>query len=436
MFCNSLARFSTHTPKTYDVVISGGGMIGSTMALALGKNPFFKDCRIALVEANPKEVAPRSLHNDGYSNRVSAINPSTKDLFDELGVWKRFHRFQAVHDMKVWGVYTDDTINYRDESGYKKNIAYIVENDSIVASVTQELKVLDNVDIIYGAKINTIDLRSSPSRIILNNGEVFHSNLLIGADGANSEVRKVMNVQNISYTYDQTAVVATLKILEQENSTAWQRFLPTGPIALLPLNNCFSSLVWSTSHENAKNLLSLPSASFVDAVNDAFNSKPIQDDSVTSLTNILRTVLEPSKLQNEMPHVCGVVETSRASFPLGFGHASNYVKPNIALIGDAAHKVHPLAGQGVNLGFRDVHHLTAALQNGVQCGRQIGDYSDLKTYEQKSQCSNLPIMLAIDMIYRVYSSQVGLIRALGSVGIQLTEGLTPIKNIMRRVASS
>ncbi|KAF6216892.1 hypothetical protein GE061_001242 [Apolygus lucorum] len=406
------------------------------MALALGKNPFFKDCRIALVEANPKEVAIRNPNNYGYSNRVSAINPSTKDLFNELGVWKRFQRIQPVNDMKVWGVYTDDTINYRDELGSKQNIAYIVENDSIVASVTQELKLLENVDIFYGARINNIELGSSSSRIILNNGEAFHSHLLIGADGANSEVRKVMNVQNISYSYDQTAVVATLNILEQENTTAWQRFLPTGPIALLPLNNCYSSLVWSTSHENAKTLLNLPSTSFVDAVNDAFNSKPVQDDSVMSVTNIFRTVLEPSKLRLEMPHVCEVVEKSRASFPLGFGHATNYVKPNIALIGDAAHKIHPLAGQGVNLGFRDVHHLTAALQNGVQCGRQIGDYSDLKTYEQKSQRANLPLMLAIDMIYRVYSSEVGLIRALGSLGIQLTEGLAPIKNIMRRVASS
>lgn len=437
MFSRGLRRLSSDSSgkSYYDIVISGGGMIGSTMALALGKNPMFKDYKIALVEASPKK--PFEITDSSqYSNRVSAINPFSKDLFEKLGVWKRFRRFCLVNDMKVWGAYSDDRINYRDDSAPDRNVAYIVENDEIVNAVVQELNNLSNVDIVYKTQICGIEFNANECTAVLSDGKTLQYQLLIGADGPNSFVRKFMNVDYLSYSYNQIAVVATLNIEEQENTTAWQRFLPTGPIALLPLNSCLSSLVWSTTNEQAKSLLSSAEQNFIDSVNSAFNSRPYKDNAATALNNVIGSIVGRPPPSANSPFISGVVTSSRAAFPLGFGHASEYIKPHVALIGDSAHKVHPLAGQGVNLGFRDVHNLTSSLSHGVSCGRPLGDIVDLENYQQSSQRANVPIMLAIDLINRVYTSEIGFVRALGTLGIRMTESLAPIKNVMRQVASS
>ncbi|BES92344.1 Hypothetical protein NTJ_05152 [Nesidiocoris tenuis] len=409
-------------------------MIGSSMALALGKSPLFTDRKIALVEAGPKKV--RKNDSEQYSNRVSAINPSSKRLFHELGVWKRFRRYQTVKDMRVWGSYTADTINYAQGSDSDDDIAYIIENDEIVDAVMEELNGCSNVDVFYKSNLNKVDMGPKSVNVQINSEQSCECKLLIGADGANSQVRKIMDTNYLSYGYDQTAIVATLNIMEKQNNTAWQRFLPTGPIALLPLNSTTCSLVWSTSHDEAKVLLSLTPHGFVDAINNAFNSKPVEDGTVTFLKNLLPSFSSHPKFLNECPQVIREIESSRAAFPLGFGHATNYVKPNVALIGDSAHRVHPLAGQGVNLGFRDVENLTKSLSQGLQSGRELSEYAILKQYEQLSQRANLPIMIAIDLIYRVYTSNIGLVRALGSLGIHLTETVAPIKMTMRQVASS
>ncbi|KOB66577.1 Ubiquinone biosynthesis monooxygenase COQ6, partial [Operophtera brumata] len=172
-----------------------------------------------------------------------------------------------------------------------------------------------------------------------------------------------MGVQHLAWNYDQMGVVATLYLAEEgTNSTAWQRLLPTGPVALLPLDSKRSSLVWSTWKDNAKELLQLPEEQFIDALNDALvifkgaNSTAWQRLLPTGTVALLplgsrRCLLLP-------PSVRAIVPASRAAFPLGFGHSTKYIAPGVALIGDAAHRVHPLAGQGVNLGFGDVNHLT------------------------------------------------------------------------------
>ncbi|XP_042316266.1 ubiquinone biosynthesis monooxygenase COQ6, mitochondrial-like [Sceloporus undulatus] len=213
------------------------------------------------------------------------------------------------------------------------------------------------------------------------NSVSFNIFLQIGADGQNSTVRRAAGIKNIQYRYDQSAVVATLHLSEAtDNNVAWQRFLPSGPIALLPLSDTVSSLVWSTSHEHAIRLQSMDEDSFVDSINSAFWSNANHSDFIDTAGSIFRSavsLLMPSGTAARQlpPSVAKVDPKSRAVFPLGLGHATEYVQHRVALIGDAAHRVHPLAGQGVNMGFGDIacltHHLSTAAFNGKDLGKDL-----------------------------------------------------------------
>ncbi|XP_024938933.1 ubiquinone biosynthesis monooxygenase COQ6, mitochondrial [Cephus cinctus] len=255
----------------------------------------------------------------------------------------------------------------------------------------------------------------------------------VGADGANSRVRDAMGVQYIKWNYDQMGIVATVKLGEPTaNIVAWQRFLPGGPVALLPLTDTLSSLVWSVSHEKAKELLKLEEEHFVDAINDALWKVYHRDGIVESGMKALQQLLAGLSLQTGVtkqlpPSAAGIVEGSRAAFPLGFGHSVCYVKPGSVLVGDAAHKVHPLAGQGVNLGFGDVTTLVQILAEAARNGAMFGDMAYLTKYETLRQRHNVPTMLAIDALHRLYKGTAAPIVLARSLGLQLTNALPPLK---------
>ncbi|XP_024085964.1 ubiquinone biosynthesis monooxygenase COQ6, mitochondrial [Cimex lectularius] len=434
-----MKKYATSPKRLYDVIIAGGGMIGSTMACSLGKNPAFNHLKIGLIEAAPKR---KYNLQDVPLNRVSSLNPTTKDLLSRLGIWQHIRRSCKVNNMKVWGSYSNDSINFAGSE--QEVLAYIVENDEIIHAITKELNKLNNVDVIYDAKIKTVDLNSKERptmpRLILEDDENYLCKLLVGADGPTSKVRQAMNVNQLRWNYNQCGVVATLQIQnEPKNNTSFQRFLPHGPIALLPLDEDHSSLVWSTTPEKAKSLLQIPPDVFVDAVNDAFNKEPIKNSTIDSLNSLacnLVKILPVSKnyYKSELPKIYNVIESSRALFPLGFAHSSEYTVHNVVIIGDAAHKIHPLAGQGVNLGFRDILILTDVLSKGLQEGRPLGDTQDLRIYEGQSQKSNVPVMAAVDFIHHVYTSNKELVQAFGNFGFRVAE-IPGIKSLMKNFAS-
>ncbi|RVE47474.1 hypothetical protein evm_007885 [Chilo suppressalis] len=256
----------------------------------------------------------------------------------------------------------------------------------------------------------------------------------IGADGANSAVRKAMGVQYLSWNYDQMGVVATLHLAEEtENTTAWQRWLPTGPVALLPLDNSRSSLVWSVWQDEAKRLLKLSDEEFVDAVNDALwkqypRSKGVEA-CVSWMSSCLRKAGLPDGAVRQLPpSVRHITAGSRAAFPLGFGHSVRYIAPGVALVGDAAHRVHPLAGQGVNLGFGDVKDLTDLLADAIYTGYEITHHSWLEKYESSRQRHNVPTQIAVDALHRLYTVDLPPIVLARSLGLQLTNALHPLKS--------
>lgn len=236
-------------------------------------------------------------------------------------------------------------------------------------------------------------------------------------------------------------VVATLELNADEaagNTVAWQRFLPTGPVAMLPLTDTLSSLVWSTSVEHAKELLRMEPEAFVDALNDAY-LKNYKSNVV--VTNIMKTfegilALNKNKIQQLPPKVVKVQEKSRAAFPLGFGHASSYVCGGAALIGDAAHRVHPLAGQGVNLGFGDVLELTEVLAESVYSGSGLGSLQYLLKYEQERLKVNVPIMVGVHALQRLYCNDFPPLVLARSLGLKITNMTPPLKQFFMEKAIS
>ncbi|KAK6307250.1 hypothetical protein J4Q44_G00223980 [Coregonus suidteri] len=304
----------------------------------------------------------------------------------------------------VWDACSDGLITF-DKENLQDEMAYIVENDIIVAALTKQLENLsDQVRVQYKTKVVTYTWPKSHQvaesipwvQVTLANGQTLQTKLLIGADGPNSMVRQEAGIPTVKWNYDQSAVVAVLHLSEPtENNVAWQRFLPTGPIAMLQLSDTESSLVWSTSHRHAEEPQQLDEESFVDAINSAF-----------------------ARPASYPPSVARIGPKSRVMFPLGMGHASEYIRHRVALIGDAAHRVHPLAGQGANLGFGYVACLTQVLSQAAFNRKDLGAMQHLLEYETERQRHNLPMMAAIDLMKRLYSTNaapVVLLRTFGSL---------------------
>lgn len=248
-----------------------------------------------------------------------------------------------------------------------------------------------------------------------------------------------MGIQNFALSYKQMGVVATLELNEEHaagNSVAWQRFLPTGPVALLPLTDTLSSLVWTTNLEHAKELLKMEPDEFVDALNNAFTNKYQSNSVVNNVMKIVDGVLpfNKNKMQQIPPQVLKVQDKSRAAFPLGLGHASSYVCKGAAVIGDAAHRVHPLAGQGVNLGFGDVLKLTEVLAEAVYNGSELNDLQYLLKYEQERLRANVPIMAGVHAIQTLYCNDFPPFVLARSLGLKVTSLTPPIKKFFMEKA--
>lgn len=236
-------------------------------------------------------------------------------------------------------------------------------------------------------------------------------------------------------------VVATLELNAEEadgNKEAWQRFLPSGPVALLPLTDTLSSLVWSTSVKHAKELLRMEPEAFVDALNEAYTKNYKSNAIVETMMKTIEGVLALSKnkFQQFPPRVVKLQEGSRAAFPLGFGHASSYVCGGAALIGDAAHKVHPLAGQGVNLGFGDVLTLTDVLAEAVYNGSSLNNIQYLLQYEQKRLKANVPILVGVHALQNFYCSDFPPLVFARSLGLKITNLTPPLKQFFMNKAIS
>lgn len=470
----NVANYSSNK-KYYDVVIAGGGMVGCAMACKLSKEAALRGMSILLLEGGPKRkeydlCSKKNTLDKPYSNRVSAVSKSSVQLLQSIGAWQiieDLERCNAVKEMRIWnsGAGRSGGVNNVLTFDNANDLAYIVENDTILGALYKQINEEQNITVNYDSRVNQCNLSDSHrdlATIKVANGESsFETSLLIGSDGYGSKVRSAISGQQyVGWEYGQRAVVATLHIQSDENDiykghVAWQKFAQLGPVALLPLDDKTCSLVWTTSYEEANRLAELSDNEFIDALNDNLSEEKesnessllLADDAAHLVSKVLNKYCQSNnennqnkKIKSIPPIVVGVTKDSRASFPLGFGHACQYVGQRVALVGDAAHRIHPLAGQGVNLGFSDVTELSDQLNQSVLTGADIGDLNALLNYQTAAQRRNIPIMLGVDGIQKICGSKNNLVPAaittlIRNVGLSFCQSASIVKKLLSDKAS-
>ena len=375
----------------FDLVIVGGGMVGATLACALADSPL----RIALVEA--RAPAP-GWSADRFDLRVSAVTRASEAILRHVGAWEGIagRRLAPFDDMRVWDA-RGGRIHFDSAAVGETTLGYIIENSAIQDALDERLAAADNVERRAPVQCSELILEAQQARLVLAEGGELRTRLVVGADGANSWVREQAGIECRGWSYEQQGVVATVKPARHHQDTAWQRFLPGGPLAFLPLPDGYCSIVWSTDTPNR--LLEMDDAAFKKALGEAFD------------------------------HTLGTIEwvSPRAAFPLRLQHAVDYTRPRLALIGDAAHTIHPLAGQGVNLGFLDAAALAELLIDQAKARGDLGSHKLLRRYERWRKTDNVAMMTAMDGFQRLFGQAPLPIRLLRNAGLSLADHSGPLK---------
>ncbi|MGW8310178.1 MAG: UbiH/UbiF/VisC/COQ6 family ubiquinone biosynthesis hydroxylase [Thiogranum sp.] len=388
------------TESSYDVVIVGGGLVGLSLAAALGRADF----TTAVVEAREPSL---DWEEGSVDLRVYAVSRASENLLRQLGAWSAIEpRAWAYTDMHVWDAGGGGDIHFDSAELGEPALGHIIESRVMERALLEVLATVPSVVRICPADIGELRQTGDRRQVELKDGRVLSAALLVGADGKQSRVRDHAGIHARVSDYGQQALVAVVDCERGHDATAWQRFLPTGPLAFLPLRDGRCSIVWSATTDEARRLLALNDSAFCEALGEAFDYR--------------------------LGKVLAVGE--RALFPLYRQHAERYVAPRLALVGDAAHVIHPLAGQGVNLGFKDVRELTAVLSGARGRRRDIGALTVLRRYERARKEDNLATMFAMDGFKHLFGSRVPPVRWLRNAGLDLVDRATPVKHLIMRTA--
>ncbi|KAL3162963.1 hypothetical protein ABBQ32_009395 [Trebouxia sp. C0010 RCD-2024] len=427
----------------YDVAIVGAGLTGAALAAGLGSKKITRGLRVALIDRQePAAIGPPLL--DAPANRVSTLTPASVKFLTDVGAWPEIAppRSAPFCRMQVWDSAGSGFIQYDAAHLSNATMGHVAENGVIQHALMQRL--LPNVDRLWPETVQSLQLPpysqsqwpgtlqagSAYASLHLQNGRTISAKLVVGSDGGNSKVRQMAQLRTVSWSYKQRGLVATVAT-DIPNTSALQVFLPNGPLALLPVRDGFSNIVWSTTAAHAAELEAMTPDSFVQAVNMALSRGP----SPSSLLGRFVGRQASAAQFEEPPLITRTVGQPPKSFPLVLCHAGRYVRPRLALIGDAAHTVHPLAGQGVNLGFGDVKALVEAVAYAAETGMDIGDITLLQGhYEGPRQRANVRMIAALDGLKRVFEPQAGLSARLRNVGLGLLNELPFAKDRIMQYA--
>ena len=385
-------------------------MVGLALAALLAKSRHVAQLRLTVVDAAER---PSYSADDDVGLRVSAISPGTEALFQSLSVWDavRQARISPFRGMRVWDAagHADagDALRFDAADYGVAALGHIIENQLIRDALIAGLE-STSVDLRFGSPIEAVSRTASEDRLEVTfvDGERRAPDLVVAADGAASRVRGWAGIPVRAWQYPQAAFVTHVRPEKPHRQVAWQRFLRDGPLALLPLADGRASVVWSTTPERVEQ------ASLAD------------DDQLADM------------LSSASDFVLGRlnVDGPRGSFPLKAQHAVRYVEPGIALIGDAAHSVHPLAGQGANLGFADAQSLAGAIERALAQSELPGDLPTLRQYERERRGANAAMLHFIDSINRLFLADKGMLAGLRRRGMALFNRSGPLQRKAVEVA--
>lgn len=384
--------------QRFDVVIVGGGMVGSALALALAR----ADLRVALLEAaEPPAFDPAQPHDI----RVSAITRASQRVFERLDAWRgmRTRRISPYQAMEVWDAAGSGVIRFHAEEIGEPDLGHIIENRVIQLALLDGVRRLPAITLFCPAALAGLDVDDRAARVRLDDGRVLEAPLAVGADGARSRLRELAGIEVEIHSYHQQAVTCTVATELPHLATAWQRFLPAGPLAFLPLSDGQCSIVWSTGEAHAEEIMALDDAAFREVLGEAFAHR-------------LGTIIDSG---------------SRGAFPLRGSQAGVYVRPRVALVGDAAHTIHPLAGQGVNLGLMDAATLADVLLGAG--GRDLGDLRVLRRYERARRGEDIIMMRAMEGFRALFGNPLPPVQWLRNTGLDVVDRIGPLKRgLIRR----
>jgi 2-octaprenyl-3-methyl-6-methoxy-1,4-benzoquinol hydroxylase len=388
----------------FDFCVVGGGMVGSAMVLGLAKLGF----KIAVIE--PSMPVPFD-SKQPPDMRVAAVSLTSEALLHDLGAWTHIKnmRLCPYKRLSVWDKPSCRT-DFDCKAIDQPHLGHIIENRLVQLSLHAAIE--KNQNVVFYENLKVTDITSSDtSQITLEDGQIIKAKLLIGADGGNSVVRAAANIGVQGWQYSQQALGIQIKTYDVQQDITWQQFTPDGPMAFLPLYDGFASLVWYNSANEIKRLKSLSKEKLKQHIVQHFPA---------DLTDF------------EILDV--------ASFPLTRMHANQYFKGSTVLIGDAAHTINPLAGQGVNLGFKDVAVLLDIIRKELAINEpavilQPNNYCDwLKKYEESRRRDNLMMMSAMDLLYSLFSNRNTPFELLRNLGLKLANNAGPIKNNVMKYA--
>ena len=384
--------------KQVQVCIVGGGCVGLTLALGLAE----ANISVAVLDAAPTQASP----SDDYGLRVSALSIASQTLLEQLNVWPHIiaERACAYTHMDVRDADSFGKIAFNNEQLELEHLGHIVENDIIRFALIKELEQQSNATVMFDTEYQQIHQSESDVFINLKTGEPIIAKLLVAADGANSAIRKQFNMALSFKDYDHHALVATVKTKELHANTARQVFLPTGPLAFLPLSDEHThSIVWSTSPNHCDELLAMDDTTFNKAVMAAIDGQ------------------------------CGLceVQSKRVAFPLKMRYAQQWVNGNVVLMGDAAHTIHPLAGLGMNLGLKDAAYLIELLSQDT---KEFASTRTLRDYERTRKLDAQKHIAMMQGLKELFEGANPVKKLIRGVGLSLVDNLGPIKHLFAKEA--
>ncbi|WP_336276678.1 ubiquinone biosynthesis hydroxylase [Bartonella sp. CB178] len=390
--------------KQCDLLIAGGAAVGLTLAIALKQAA--PGLKISIVDATPREKRRTS------DIRAIALVAASIRMLRQLQCWENIkHHAQPIHSMTITDAHADDSVKpvfltFEGDVTPNEPFAATIEHDKLINALKKRVK---DLDIVFMEGVRVLDFyqENQHTTVALSNAEIWHSKLLIAADGAHSQLRKKAGLKNFSHAYKQTAITCTIEHEKPHYGRSVQHFLPAGPFALLPLKGNRSAIVWNESHQMAQYYLEADARVF------------------------------ETEIEKRIGHRLGKISWNgkRQAFPLTLSLTRQCVKSRFALVGDASHTIHPIAGQGLNLGLRDSAALAEIVVETARLGLDIGSLTSLENYQRWRRFEIVRMALSNDWLNQLFSNDNPVLRTLRDIGLGIVNQMPKMKEYFIREAA-